>query len=1401
MKRKSFFFLLTVLLALCLCCFAACSYTGDGEDLKSELGIAVKGGNFPKGAQLAAERLNMSDERAQEALKLLPATYALSEETDMIIVDVSVLSRGEKIQPEGKVTVSVPAPLPGVKEYAVYHIKDGRAEWLFSSLEDGILTFETDSFSLFLIGDRNTGEKVTVKAEGPCEGQVTVEAQQLYGRYYQQYRLETGEEESLYLRKGQKIRLSATASDPYRFVGWYRQTGGVTEAEPFSTESETEITASGRATFVAKFAGDPRGAYQMWAFPGASNIPVGHSDGRASSVLYIKPGNEQKIDPGAVIMKGLKRTGKGLEYVAFSRDQYTITGLDGIDYSKEGRYRIDFRLKEDEELTHTIYLYISEENPTLRAKATVGGRFRVDDNRDEYFDDRIFATTNIMQKVTLTAEAFSEFTGAPGFSKYEFDGWYLYGDGGVIGEKLSEEPVYELRADMGDRTVIAVFRIKEHFSSLDGVKEISVLPGTSRIPAREDGNIVDLFCCKPGAAGIDLLKTEVRGRIVGKGGTERYVTLALGDYDIDFGGADFAAEGVYTVTFSARGIEKPVVLTLSVSEKHARVTAMPEANGTLIIDGDRENPITDRDEYVSGYFALDGTRKILAVADEDYKFVGWYTVDEEGNRSEEPISLSAEYEFVQNGEDLRLVALFEYNAVGVTLGRSAGGTVYRNGQKVSLPECDLAYIVQNAQKGSTLTLQAVPDEGYLFFGWASASGTDDADAVVSESATYVIEDVSEPIRLFALFVKRVTRLGVNAIPAGFDSDDTFYYSLADKAMPDLTKLEVYGYTETDMQGAGTRLGRAEYETDISAVERTKTGVYPVTITLKRDRDVTLTLYVDIPQAQTYAYVDRTSDGAIHGVIRKNGETVVSSPDGYYEAVALGGTLTLTAVADENYKFAGWYIAHDFSGTVRFYSENATETFTVTDNTYLYARFIEKGSVTFTAIAGEGGTVSEFAPSGSSPAMERLDLAAREGGTITVSAGASYSYTKFVGWYDGEGADARLLSTEEIYEVTVTENTVVYARFEKAFFLQISIEGGGEFTVEGASSENGLFYGDLPENSDVTVGVRALAGYRFVGWFVSSDVYDAEKLLSTEPTHTFTLSEESGNLHITALFRAEVSEVRLEDSSDYGFRLDPEGKLITDYLLTLNGEFYAMPDGQPLLGKTADGYVRLIYGVEYTVESTISYTMNGMFDTSKEGTFTITYTYLADPGKTAVITIRIAEFFHFLPALRPYDGGYFTENGERVDIANGRYAEKGTEITLTAVAEEFYEFVGWYTSADDQSETPISSDATCTFTVNGDLYVYAKFVRKETVLFRANGGEAGYITEDGERVDLTNGREVVKGSEITLTAHVSVEGYRFVGWYTFADDQSETLISSDATYTFTASEDMQVFAVFAGTESV
>ena len=54
--------------------------------------------------------------------------------------------------------------------------------------------------------------------------------------------------------------------------------------------------------------------------------------------------------------------------------------------------------------------------------------------------------------------------------------------------------------------------------------------------------------------------------------------------------------------------------------------------------------------------------------------------------------------------------------------------------------------------------------------------------------------------------------------------------------------------------------------------------------------------------------------------------------------------------------------------------------------------------------------------------------------------------------------------------------------------------------------------------------------------------------------------------------------------------------------------------------------------------------------------------------------------------------------------------------------------------------------------------------------------------------------VEKGTKITLTAEAN-EGFTFVGWYKSDNDQTEELISADATYTFTVTERTYVYAKF------
>lgn len=1294
MKRKHRNIILAILMVISLSLFSGCnscnSCTKIMNELKSESGVTLVGGNFEKQAKLITEKLQATDENVQQSIERLPDEFQTYEGSDLVAMDISVESKGVKVQPDGKVKVSVPTPIEGVTKYWVFHIKSEKeVEQLEAEFKDGKLTFETDSFSMFIFIDAESGEKVTIKNQGPCEGRVFVKitTKGYFRDIVKEFKINTDEEKTFYIKKGTIINISLLGAYDIDYKGLYREVNGVVEDKPFTTAQFPQYTVEeGEQILVAKFAGDLNGVYQLWAFPGESGVPAVFDDGRAATELYIKPGNPNNIDVTALIIKGLKRKNDKLRYTLLSPEQYDIIGLDELDYSKEGTYRVEFIAKENKELWASITIHISEKNGDVSAFTTTGGKFYVNDKADELLNEKSFLFTDTMYKLTAVPD-----------STFDFGGWYVCHEGGIVGQKLSDELVYEVKLSEYDLTILALFTIKPEFSNKQGVYQVRIEPGESNIPlgfhnGKPTEYIASSIFYKPGAPEIDLLKLEIKGlrRNDELESPYEFVPLYFGDYTIDYDGLDFRKEGKYTVKYKlvSENVEDSFMVYVSNQFSHLTV----EFSGKGKVEDVRygKYPITKSDTPETlEYFPLYDCRKIVATPAEGYKFIGWYSVDENGKCSEEPISLESEYLYYQNGKD-------------------------------------------------------------------------------------------EHIK--AMFVEIITNLTVSC--DGFE-DGNFYYNLDRKEMPNLANLVV-------KNEKGRTLNASEFIVDASKVDYEKTGTYEITITYKYDKDVKTTLTVEVPKAETYSYIE--SEDVEKGVIKMNGEIIVKDPDGYREEVELGGTLTLTAEPKEGYKFAGWYITNSLNGEKRHYSTNETETFTITDNTYIFAKFIEKDMVTLTVIAGEGGYVFEYNETGTSQNMKRLELAVKEGEKVKVSASGEYVYSKFVGWYDGEGENATLISTEYLHEFIVTSNATVYARFEKAFYVNARIENGGEFVDSPYVSEDGFYRDDLPENSEVTIEVKAKEGYYFVGWFISADYYSAEGLLSTELKHTFIVNEETNNLNLTALFRAIATEIKLEDSSDYGFYLDNEGKLVTEYLLNLNQEFYAMPDGQPLLGKIGDKYERLILGLEYKVESTINYTKNGMFDTSKEGTYTITYTYLNNPELKVVMTFKVVELVRFLAQCMPHNSGYLLEDGQRVDFANGKLVEKGTKITLTAVANSEYNFVGWFYFDSDQSEKLISTDATHTFTVNEERYVYAKFVEKEMHLFNAYPTEAGYITENGQEVDFGNGRRVEKGTQITLTAHVKVEGYRFVGWYT-STDQNETLISTDETYTFIVNEDMFVFSKF------
>ncbi len=152
MRNKLLGITLALVIALFLGCFASCSCTGCNgcgkqNELKSETGITLTGGDFARGARLVTEKLNNTAEKVSKALELLPKECEALAETEIAAIDISVFSDGVKVQPNGKVKVTVPAPLKDVVKYSVYHVKnDSEAEKLDCETKDGKVTFETILF-------------------------------------------------------------------------------------------------------------------------------------------------------------------------------------------------------------------------------------------------------------------------------------------------------------------------------------------------------------------------------------------------------------------------------------------------------------------------------------------------------------------------------------------------------------------------------------------------------------------------------------------------------------------------------------------------------------------------------------------------------------------------------------------------------------------------------------------------------------------------------------------------------------------------------------------------------------------------------------------------------------------------------------------------------------------------------------------------------------------------------------------------------------------------------------------------------------------------------------------------------------------------------------------------------
>ena len=160
-------------------------------------------------------------------------------------------------------------------------------------------------------------------------------------------------------------------------------------------------------------------------------------------------------------------------------------------------------------------------------------------------------------------------------------------------------------------------------------------------------------------------------------------------------------------------------------------------------------------------------------------------------------------------------------------------------------------------------------------------------------------------------------------------------------------------------------------------------------------------------------------------------------------------------------------------------------------------------------------------------------------------------------------------------------------------------------------------------------------------------------------------------------------------------------------------------------------------------------------------------------------------------------GHLEVNGENVGDRYEQYLPKGKSVTVKAVANQGYVFVCWNAIGPNQQSIVVTENPEYTFTAGESQYdrVFAVFEEEQTFSFSAWVSGNGYLEVNGENIGPDYFVESLRqGEQVTVKA-IPAEGFSFVGWFAYDENQQEVLVTEDPVYIFTAGESQydRVFA--------
>lgn len=509
-----------------------------------------------------------------------------------------------------------------------------------------------------------------------------------------------------------------------------------------------------------------------------------------------------------------------------------------------------------------------------------------------------------------------------------------------------------------------------------------------------------------------------------------------------------------------------------------------------------------------------------------YRFIGWYSDPE----FKAPVTLNnGAYQANDTSAEHKFYAKFQRQYKVEAKAVSDGAVANSTGGTVKILDGEEgAYTVGSYLEGQNTSITATPKEGYDFKGWYS---DENCTKLESQDLTLSIKNIQANHLYYAKFmIKQFSVTAVANHPNDKKNSTVQFSSPSSAASNTSVTVKVnYNGSATFVANAGEGYEFDGWYSDENCQTLvSKTTPYKVS-SIKADYTLYAKFKIINLNLKVYSVTEGNIDGA-GGTVQLGADT----PAAKIETTVEWGTLaTLTAKANANYEFKGWFtdpqcnikadskILNDCQ-----YTDKTVETAAIKKDLTLYAEFSDVSSRKVIANAVFGGNIVDTAgtvKAGDSQEGATSTAVVTNGDSVTLVANTKPNY-EFMGWYSNRECTKSVSSEQQLVLTNVDADCEYYALFKlQSFSVNAVVDddsvGTVKFTAPKEVGPSTAVTVSVDYDGSATFVATPAEGYDFDGWYNDSSVTP----VSNKATYVCKNIKDSFTLH--ARFKLKEFEVK------------------------------------------------------------------------------------------------------------------------------------------------------------------------------------------------------------------------------------------------------------------------------------